>query len=120
MSNNTYAPDRWVIVEITLPNETFRKVLGGWGGGYLDGDHWRMSSPIVDIVDYDDHWKIRNESGSTYHCRKDGEGFTGLSAQIYTNLQERAKMQDGVTVQTVEMDKGDHVEQEWTDNINRW
>lgn len=103
MSSNTYTPNRWVIVEIANPNETFRKVLGGWSGGYLDADEWRMSSPVVEIVEHADHWEVRNESGSTYHCRRGGEGFTGLSAQIYANLQKQAETKDDVTVRLIEM-----------------
>lgn len=105
MSNRTYAPDRWVIVEVALPEQTFRKVLGGWSGGYLDADEWRMSSPIVEMIEHDDHWEVRNESGSTYHCRKDGEGFTGLSGGIYANLLKQAKVTEGVSIKTIPMEK---------------
>jgi hypothetical protein len=117
---STHTPDRWVIVEIAYPDMTFRRVLGGWGGGYLDADEWRMSSPIVEIVDAGDFWEVRNESGGTYRCRKGGEGFTGLSAQIYANLEETAKAKDDVTVRVVEMAAPTREEQEWTDDINRW
>ena len=50
-----YRPDNWVVIKFTQQvksgntgygrtEKVFYKVLGGWSGGYLDGDSWRMNS----------------------------------------------------------------------------
>jgi len=45
-----YNPDSWVIIKITVPDQkTIYKVLGGWSGGYLDGDSWQLNSGIAKV-----------------------------------------------------------------------
>ena len=57
MYNADYTPDNWVVLKITntkrsgntgygRTEQVLYKVLAGWGGGYLDGDSWRMNSGI--------------------------------------------------------------------------
>lgn len=68
-----YKPDNWIIIE--LPDKKGHKVLGGWSGGYLHGDAWRLNSGIV-FIDADsdeDYYFIYGYSGSCYQCRKDCE-----------------------------------------------
>ena len=45
----TYTPHKWVIIEITTPDYSAKKVFAGWHGGFANGDSWRVSSGIVDI-----------------------------------------------------------------------
>lgn len=82
---NTYNPDKWKIVG----NGEVFKVLGGWSGGYLDSDNWRLSSGIVEIKENNLHWVVTNASGSTYECHKNAEGLTLSSANIYNQLLEK-------------------------------
>ena len=81
-----YTPDCWVIVEIsgTKVPETYRRVLAGWYGGFINGDSWKMSSGINEMIDRETHWEIPNHSGSTYYCYKTAERFSGLTSTIYT------------------------------------
>ena len=79
---SVHNPDRWVIVG---DGENF-KVLGGWSGGYLDGDSWRLSSGLPRIEEDGDYHLMHNYSGSVYKCHKKGEGvimiMSGTLAQI--------------------------------------
>ena len=95
-----YIPDRWVAVSVRTPTETMRKILGGWRGGYLKGDHWRLSSPIVEVIDHDSHYEVRNESGSVYMCYKQMEGFTALMESVFNTHNDYASSQDSSIVRT--------------------
>ena len=46
---NEYNPDRWVILKLINNQKTIYKVLGGWFGGYLQGDSWRINSGITKV-----------------------------------------------------------------------
>ena len=81
-----HSPDKWVILKVA---EDLYKVLGGWQGGYLDGDSWRLSSGIVKIEDDGDFHLIHNHSGSIYKCHKDCEGMTMEMNGIYIQAKER-------------------------------
>lgn len=78
-------PDKWILIEF---NGTY-KVLGGWSGGYLDGDSWRLSSGLVKIEDDPDssaYFLMHNVSGSIYKCHKNSEGVNIGSASIADKL----------------------------------
>lgn len=75
-------PDRWVIVKITNPEETFYKVLVGWSGGFLDGDSWRMNSGIADIEIRDESYVFIGESDSRYYCHREGYGMNNIMHSI--------------------------------------
>jgi len=85
----TYEPDRWVVVEATIDEVIERRIVAGWSGGYLDTEHWRISSMIVNFSDNDDHYLFDNESGSRYICYKNRFGFTGLSAVSFFSFNEK-------------------------------
>jgi len=43
-----YTPDKWEIIKITdEEGETYCKILAEWGGSFMYGSSWKMSSPIV-------------------------------------------------------------------------
>lgn len=114
MSNNTYIPNRWVIVEIVVSASTvIRKVLAGWSGGYLDADNWRMSSGITKVVEHDDRYDVHNQSGSTYTCFKSAVGVTSLSGSILNNLSNQADERGDVSIKIIDIK--DLIE---NDNIN--
>ena len=98
-----YNPDRWVIVKIKNKNETFYKVLGGWSGGYLDADSWRLSSGVEKIEEKGNYYLIHNYSGSIYKCHKQGVGTTGLSGGIYASMRDKAK-DEGVEVSIISVE----------------
>lgn len=66
-----YAPDNWVVLKISPKNKApHYRVLGGWSGGYLYGDSWRMNSGIVSVEETEDEWVFFGASGSQYVCWK--------------------------------------------------
>jgi hypothetical protein len=83
-----YAPDNWVVIKIKGDDPHYR-VLGGWSGGYLDGDSWRMNSGITRVDDADDHWlHFHGSSGSVYRCNKGSYTLRMNNAHIWEQLQE--------------------------------
>lgn len=88
-----YTPDCWVIVQIPTkhPNQpAFHKVLGGWAGGYLDGDYWRLNSGITRVESEDDigniTFYIYGYSGSSYICPETSYGLRFSTAGIAQEL----------------------------------
>ena len=83
-------PDSWVILEVNHEDEQFQKILAGWSGGYLDGDSWRLSSPIKEMnIDIDsDKIVVYTESGSCYNLYKSYQGLRMSNAGIYNQLKE--------------------------------
>ena len=82
-----YIPDYWVIVEITSSNDKVRKVFASWYGGFINGDSWRLSSGITEILDInDEYYEIHNESGSVYICNKNRYGMSLYAESVYADL----------------------------------
>lgn len=92
-----YVPDRWVKLKIEQENkETIYKIIGGWSGGYLDSDSWRMNSGIVreekgeeDGHSYTDYIGY---SGSVYRCFLGSNGTSLAFAGILNQLLEASDL----------------------------
>jgi len=82
-----YNPDNWVII-MMKGNDPHYRVLGGWSGGYLDGDSWRMNSGITEVNESNDYYYFKGLSGSEYRCHKDSYMLRMNNAYIWTRLQE--------------------------------
>ena len=103
MSDRVYAPDKWVIIEITNKNgQAHRRVLGSWYGGFTSGDSWRTSSAITEVIDTDNVYRILNESGSVYICAKGCEGMSVYTMNVLVNMQEQAD-NDGCNIKVVDL-----------------
>jgi len=61
--SNTYHPDKWVVFELKGDDPHYR-VLAGFYGGYLDGDHWRLNSGITKVEADGDYLLFEGQSGS--------------------------------------------------------
>jgi len=95
-------PDRWVVIEITHDDKTFRKILSAFSGrGMFDSGYWRLSSPVVEETEMKQHIEFATESGSTYKCLRAGEGLTGLTSNWLSNFQEQSKDRDDITVKVL-------------------
>ena len=94
-------PDTWVILEVNHAGKQFQKILSGWGGSYLYGDSWRLSSPIKKMhIDIDkDYITVETDSGSVYNLRKDYQGLRMSNAGTYNELKARF----GDSVEIVEL-----------------
>jgi len=83
-----YTPDNWVVLKITYGEETIYKVLGGWSGGYLDGDSWRMNSGITGVEKQAYLYGFYGSSGSVYWCHQGSYYLTMANAGIYNKLKK--------------------------------
>jgi hypothetical protein len=95
-------PDRWEVVEITDGKTSERKVFASWGGGYLHGDSWKLSSGITKIVEHADHYEFHNHSGSVYLCGKNSHGMTGYTSSVYSSWEEKMKEVPGASIRVLE------------------
>lgn len=87
---NVHRPHMWVVVEITFADGSVQdSVFGGWTGGYLDSEYWRLSSGIVSVKDTGDQYEIENNSGSLYIVKKTSYGISGYPANALQSLIER-------------------------------
>jgi hypothetical protein len=94
-----YAPDRWVILRITdSSGKTEDRVMGGWSGGYLDPDSWRLNSGCTRVVDTDDGWDVYGASGSVYHLHRSGVGVTGLMGSVIATWERQ-----GATIKVIDI-----------------
>jgi len=85
-----YTPDRWVMLEITGPNnKPIRKIFAGWRGGFTEGDSWRLNSGITATrIDSQGHYEFDGNSGSTYFCHINDYGMSGYMAQVLESWRE--------------------------------
>ena len=86
-----YNPDSWVVIKMTYKDETFYKVLGGWSGGYLNGDSWRLNSGI-EKCEYDianDKWRFYGSSGSVYIVNPESYGLRMATAGIWNQMKNK-------------------------------
>ena len=101
-----YTPDNWVVIKFTQQvksgntgygrtEKVFYKVLGGWSGGYLDGDSWRLNSGIVDVEETTDSFIFIGNSGSRYICHKTQECLRMNTAGIWKQMQEASEESAG-------------------------
>lgn len=84
MSDSRYSPNRWAVIEF----EGIYKVLGGWYGGFAQSDHWRLNSGITSIQEFDKYYEVHGNSGSVYVCYKKCEGFSSLTAEIFSYFEK--------------------------------
>ena len=94
-----YHPDNWVVIKFTQQVKSgntgygrtvkeFYKVLGGWSGGYLGSDNWRLNSGIVDVEETTYSFIFIGGSGSRYICDKTQECLRMNTADIWKQMQE--------------------------------
>lgn len=96
MSDKLYTPDCWQVVEFKSgDNEPIRKVMGGWYGGFSNGDSWRLSSGIESVTETDNCYIVKNYSGSTYECHKNAERMSGYMMGIYSGWEKQAEDSNG-------------------------
>jgi len=85
----TYTPDRWAVITFSTDEGDLDKVLGGWYGGYLGSDTWRMNSGIKKVEEYPDYFLFYGYSGSVYHCYKGAYGLTNLTSSILNSIVDK-------------------------------
>jgi len=103
MRNISERPDGWVVIKITSKGETNYKVFGGWGGGYLDGDRWKLNSGISKVEEDDTNYYFYGYSGSCYQCGK--EHYGRLTAYCYGTLTSIVDKGNSAGAEVEVMDK---------------
>ena len=86
---STYTPDKWVLINIKVGEESIQKVLGGWYGGYLNGDSWRLNSGVKETIDHGEYFEFKGYSGSSYICYKHSQGMSSYMNQIYEAMSSK-------------------------------
>lgn len=100
-----YNPDKWALIKFTKNDgQIWYKVLGGWSGGYLDGDSWRLSSGVETVTKDDKKYLVKNYSGSVYVCHEGAEGFNFMSGGIFSQMKEEGK-DHGVEVEQISIEQ---------------
>jgi len=86
-----YEPNYWVILKLEpeTEKEPIYKILGGWSGGYLDGDSWRMNSGITKCHYDEPWWYFDGHSGSVYRVHINAYGLRGMCTGIYNQLKDK-------------------------------
>jgi len=89
VSGNIYIPDNWVVIKFGGDDPHYR-VLGGWSGGYIDGDSWRMNSGIVRVEDvlHTHTFNFHGSTGSCYECNKIAYGLRINNTHVWGQLVE--------------------------------
>ena len=80
-----YTPDVWVVLKFTgLKGEDgpLYKVMGGWYGGYLGADSFRLNSGISKVEEDGDWFKFHGYSGSVYRVHKNSYHLSGYMGQV--------------------------------------
>lgn len=80
-------PDRWVAVQVETEEDRYTRIIAGWYGGYVGGNSYRISTPIVEEREDEHNIYFSTESGSTYICNRSAEGMTTLTSGIYEILK---------------------------------
>lgn len=85
-----YTPDNWVILRMTYQDQIIYKLLGGWGGSYINGSSWRLNGGI-EKCEYDitnDKWRFYGSSGSVYVVNPDSYGLRMATVDAYTKMKK--------------------------------
>lgn len=95
MSSN-YLPDYWVVIKVPFEGALQYRVLVAWSGGYIHGNSWRLSSPVVKAIKDGKYYNFENKSGSCYICHRDRYGLHFGSVGTYEKLknEHQAEMLD--------------------------
>jgi hypothetical protein len=94
-----YIPDRWKLIKIT--NSTGKvhfRIFATWGGSYLYGSSWKISSGCAQgatLVDGSDDWNLPQSSGSNYHIRSSSEGVCGGWGGVITTYADQMETVGG-------------------------
>lgn len=92
-----YNPDKWMVIKINSKNPHYR-VFATWGGGYLNGDSWKMNSGITKATLIDGVYHFEGSSGSVYECRETSYGSTGYGYGVLQGIIKRTLDENDVVI----------------------
>jgi hypothetical protein len=103
---STYTPDVWVVLEFQTAKETFRKVFGGWYGGFAGSNSWKLNSGITEVRYDDEGWyEFDGYSGSTYNCHVNNYHMSALMQDVLAHWQKQADERGDVTIKILTLDE---------------
>lgn len=100
---------KWLVIFIKSDDPHYRLFMS-FGGGYMNGDSWRMNSGITRVEFNDDQypvtmWTFIGASGSSYTVHKDMYGATIFGAGILDNfIKTSAEKNAEITVMPEDTD----------------
>ena len=100
---STYTPDSWVVLEFVTPQETFRKVLAGWYGGYAGTNSWKLNSGIKKAVFDGNWWLFEGHSSSVYRCNINNYHMSSLMMGVYSVLLKQADERGDVKIRILDL-----------------
>lgn len=96
-------PDKWVLIKTKSKAKVMHyKLLGGWYGGYLQGDSWKLNSGITKVEEFPEYYLVSGQSGSMYKCIKMVEGFNHMTKSVFISLKNTART-EGYVVTHISM-----------------
>ena len=108
-----YVPDRWVLVEFQSEKiGKVKKIFGGWYGGYMGSDWWKLSSGVLEnqVAGNDESFLSPQESGSTYQVYKNSYGMTGYMGSIWGNWMDALEKSEDKSTKVILMEEEDAIE----------
>lgn len=87
-------PDRWAVFKLNNKGKTYFKVIGGWLGGYLDGDAYRINSGIKKVEKDGEFFLFHGFSGSIYKCHEKAYGLTHLMSSVLSPAKDKITVLD--------------------------
>lgn len=99
-----YNPDKYVLLRVTSPDETYYRVFGTWYGGYTTGDSWRMNSGIERVEIDGDKVSFIGASGSVYNVHKEAQGLSMYTRGVLLSSIDQAKGMD-ITVEMLSLEE---------------
>ena len=88
-----HCPDGYVILKF---NDNDYRVFGGYYGGYLDSDQWRINSGCVSAKLDEKGWFVHGSSGSIYYVGT--ENYGKLPAYCASVAGQYCVKNDGVVL----------------------
>lgn len=75
-----YHPDNFILIRVKDSDDLH--IAGGWSGGYLSGDSWRLSTKVVSIEKEVDMLTFTSASGSVYKASVDQYRMSMVIASV--------------------------------------
>ena len=110
-----YHPDGWCVLKIQTDTELIYKLFASWGGGYLNGDSWKLNSGIKK-VDFDDpYFYFEGHSGSVYCVTKNSYNrLSGYTLGVLTRIIEQG-IENGYAIEVMSKEDTDWVNLEYSE-----
>lgn len=100
-------PDRWMVIRlesVEKPNNVHYRVFATWGGGYTQGQSWKLNSGISSVQYTDPYFHFKGDSGSVYTCHKESYGAFSYGLSVLSGMIEDSKQDVSITVMPEETD----------------